>query len=194
MVKRAISEWASETIDSTPLWDLVKCSRPGVRRAPAYTQFYFKIAAKAAVRVDDELVTPVPPGNKYLICSCLPSTAQQRVILSYCNLQSFKSGRQPQFRNDLLSPSTSLCVKWKNLSRCQYRAFVAQEWARVLTPRSQGQPVVSIANVAQLAVDLLIASLSLRKIGIFDPRDLVPVIGGREDGGEGITTPLECVY
>ncbi|KAH9002093.1 PAC2 family-domain-containing protein [Lactarius hatsudake] len=52
-------------------------------------------------------------------------------------------------------------------------------------------PVVSIANIAQLAVDLLIASLSLRKIGIFDPRDLVPVIGGREDGEEGITTPLE---
>ena len=64
---------------------------------------------------------------------------------------------------------------------------------RVLTPRSQGQPVVSIANVAQLAVDLLIASLSLRKIGMFDPRDVVPVIGGREDGEEGITTPLECV-
>ncbi|KAI9442222.1 PAC2 family-domain-containing protein [Lactarius indigo] len=53
------------------------------------------------------------------------------------------------------------------------------------------QPVVSIANIAQLAVDLLIASLSLRKIGIFDSRDLVPVIGGREDGEEGITTPLE---
>jgi len=59
--------------------------------------------------------------------------------------------------------------------------------------RLQGQPVVSIGNIAQLAVDLLIASLSLRKIGIFDPRDLVPVIGGREDGEEGITTPLECV-
>ena len=42
-------------------------------------------------------------------------------------------------------------------------------------------------------MDLLIASLSLRQIGIFDPRDLVPVIGGREDGEEGITTPLECV-
>ncbi|KAH9176311.1 PAC2 family-domain-containing protein [Lactarius sanguifluus] len=52
-------------------------------------------------------------------------------------------------------------------------------------------PIVSIANIAQLAVDLLIASLSLRKIGIFDSRDLVPVIGGREDGEEGITTPLE---
>ncbi|KAI0305772.1 PAC2 family-domain-containing protein [Multifurca ochricompacta] len=52
-------------------------------------------------------------------------------------------------------------------------------------------PVVSAANIAQLAVDLLIASLSLRAIGIFDPRDLVPVVGGREDGREGVTTPLE---
>jgi proteasome assembly chaperone 2 len=50
---------------------------------------------------------------------------------------------------------------------------------------------VSAANVAQLAVDLLIASLSLRSIGLFDSRDLVPVVGGREDGEEGVSTPLE---
>jgi len=53
------------------------------------------------------------------------------------------------------------------------------------------QPVVSTANIAQLAVDLLITSLSLRLIGVFDSRDLVPVVGGREDGEEGVTTPLE---
>ncbi|KII92413.1 hypothetical protein PLICRDRAFT_50798 [Plicaturopsis crispa FD-325 SS-3] len=52
-------------------------------------------------------------------------------------------------------------------------------------------PVVSTANVSQLAADLLIASLGLHRIGIFDPRDLVPVVGGREDGEDGITTPLE---
>jgi proteasome assembly chaperone 2 len=52
-------------------------------------------------------------------------------------------------------------------------------------------PIVSTANVSQLAVDLLIASLSLKQIGIFDPKDIVPVVGGREDGLEGITTPLE---
>lgn len=51
---------------------------------------------------------------------------------------------------------------------------------------------MSAANIAQLTVDLLIASLSLRVIGIFDSRDLVPVIGGREDGEEGVSTPLEC--
>jgi hypothetical protein len=56
------------------------------------------------------------------------------------------------------------------------------------------QPVVSTANIAQLAVDLLIASLSLRVIGVFDSRDLVPVVGGREDEGEGISTPLECEF
>jgi hypothetical protein len=51
---------------------------------------------------------------------------------------------------------------------------------------------VSTANIAQLAVDLLIASLSLRVIGVFDSRDLVPIVGGREDDAEGISTPLEC--
>jgi hypothetical protein len=58
------------------------------------------------------------------------------------------------------------------------------------------QPVVSTANVAQLAADLLITSLSLRRIGIFDPEHLVPVIGGREDQLGGFTTPLEraCSY
>ena len=50
---------------------------------------------------------------------------------------------------------------------------------------------MSAANVAQLAVDLLITSLSLRSIGLFDSRDLVPVVGGREDGEEGVSTPLE---
>lgn len=53
---------------------------------------------------------------------------------------------------------------------------------------------MSTANVSQLAVDLLIASLSLKQVGIFDPRDLVPVVGGREDGEEGITTPFECAH
>ena len=50
---------------------------------------------------------------------------------------------------------------------------------------------MSTANISQLAADLLISSLSLRAIGVFDSRDLVPVIGGREDGQEGVTLPLE---
>lgn len=60
----------------------------------------------------------------------------------------------------------------------------------MLTPFAR-QPVVSAANVAQLAADLLIASLSLRLIGVFDSCDLVPVVGGRDDGEEGVSTPLE---
>jgi proteasome assembly chaperone 2 len=60
-----------------------------------------------------------------------------------------------------------------------------------LTGKTLIVPLVSTANVSQLAVDLLIASLSLKQIGIFDPRDLVPVVGGREDEADGITTPLE---
>ncbi|THH06511.1 hypothetical protein EW145_g4032 [Phellinidium pouzarii] len=51
-------------------------------------------------------------------------------------------------------------------------------------------PVVSVGNVSQLAVDLLIATIGLKQIGIFDARDLVPVAGPREEGS-GISTPLE---
>jgi len=51
-------------------------------------------------------------------------------------------------------------------------------------------PVVSTANIAQLAADLLIASLSLERIGIFDSASLVPVVGSCE-GGVGVSTPLE---
>jgi hypothetical protein len=61
----------------------------------------------------------------------------------------------------------------------------------LLTHRFARQPVVSAANVAQLAADLLIASLSLRLVGVFDSCDLVPVVGGRDDGEEGVCTPLE---
>lgn len=51
--------------------------------------------------------------------------------------------------------------------------------------------MVSTANIGQLAVDLLISSLDLHRIGTFDPRDLVPVVGAREDDEPGVTTPLE---
>ncbi|KAG6920272.1 hypothetical protein DXG01_005041 [Tephrocybe rancida] len=54
-----------------------------------------------------------------------------------------------------------------------------------------GQPVVSTANVSQLAADLLIATLSLKRLAIINPEFLVPVVGGREEGLEGISTPAE---
>lgn len=50
---------------------------------------------------------------------------------------------------------------------------------------------MSVGNVAQLAADLLIASLKLDRVGVFDPRHLVPVVGAREDGAAGLTTPIE---
>lgn len=53
--------------------------------------------------------------------------------------------------------------------------------------------MVSVANVSQLAVDLLIATLGLEQIGIFDAKDLIPVVGAREDEAPGVTTPLERV-
>lgn len=56
---------------------------------------------------------------------------------------------------------------------------------------SRTQPVVSVGNVAQLAADLLIASLKLDRVGVFDPKHLVPVVGAREDGTVGLTTPIE---
>ncbi|KAL5485033.1 hypothetical protein ACEPAI_7675 [Sanghuangporus weigelae] len=51
-------------------------------------------------------------------------------------------------------------------------------------------PVVSVGNVSQLAADLLIATLGLQQLGVFDPTYLIPVVGAPEEG-PGITTPLE---
>ncbi|KAJ7702978.1 proteasome assembly chaperone 2 [Mycena rosella] len=59
-----------------------------------------------------------------------------------------------------------------------------------LTGKTLIVPVVSTANVSQLAADLLIASLSLERIGIFDSAFLVPVVGAQEQGA-GVSTPLE---
>jgi proteasome assembly chaperone 2 len=50
---------------------------------------------------------------------------------------------------------------------------------------------VSTANVSQLAVDLVITSLALERVGVIDPTYFVPVAGGREDSEPGITTALE---
>lgn len=50
---------------------------------------------------------------------------------------------------------------------------------------------MSTANVAQLAVDLLISSLGLHRIGVFDPQHVVPVVGAPESEEEGLTVPLE---
>ncbi|KAF4621076.1 hypothetical protein D9613_000383 [Agrocybe pediades] len=52
-------------------------------------------------------------------------------------------------------------------------------------------PIVSTANVGQLAVDLIIASLALTRIAVLDPRFCIPVVGARDDGQKGITTALE---
>ncbi|KAL4073931.1 PAC2 family-domain-containing protein [Scleroderma yunnanense] len=52
-------------------------------------------------------------------------------------------------------------------------------------------PIVSVANVGQLTADLFIATLGLRRVGVFDPRHLVPVVGASEDGGSALTLPLE---
>jgi len=51
--------------------------------------------------------------------------------------------------------------------------------------------VVSTANVAQLAVDLIITTLSLVRVAVLDSRYCIPVVGAREDGLNGITTPIE---
>jgi len=59
-----------------------------------------------------------------------------------------------------------------------------------LTGKTLIVPVVSTANVSQLAADLLIATLGLDRIGTFDSAFLVPVVGSREDG-LGVSTPLE---
>ncbi|KAJ3733559.1 PAC2 family-domain-containing protein [Lentinula guzmanii] len=52
-------------------------------------------------------------------------------------------------------------------------------------------PIVSTANVAQLSVDLLISSLGLVRIAALDSRYFIPLVGCRENGEPGITTPFE---
>ncbi|KAG6333633.1 hypothetical protein ID866_5458 [Astraeus odoratus] len=52
-------------------------------------------------------------------------------------------------------------------------------------------PIVSVANVAQLTVDLFTITLGLQRVGVFDAKYLVPVVGACEDRGPGITMPLE---
>lgn len=53
------------------------------------------------------------------------------------------------------------------------------------------QPVVSVANLGQLAADLLISSLGLKRVGIFDSGALIPVVGALDPSGKGIVAPLE---
>lgn len=52
-------------------------------------------------------------------------------------------------------------------------------------------PIVSTGNVSQLAIDLMVCTLGLERVGIVDCDYVVPVVGGREGGEGGITTPLE---
>lgn len=54
-------------------------------------------------------------------------------------------------------------------------------------------PLVSLGNVPQLAADLIIASLEMRCIGVFDARDHVPMIGSRDDDCKDLPffTPVE---
>lgn len=53
--------------------------------------------------------------------------------------------------------------------------------------------MVSVGNVAQLAVDLLILEFGLKRVAILDAQHLISVVGAREGPSEkGVTTPLEC--
>ncbi|KAF8515449.1 PAC2 family-domain-containing protein [Gautieria morchelliformis] len=63
--------------------------------------------------------------------------------------------------------------------------------ASTLSTKTLVVPIVSAANVSQLAADILIASLSLSRLGTCDARYHVPVVGGQEGGQVGVTTPLE---
>ncbi|CAE6456418.1 unnamed protein product [Rhizoctonia solani] len=53
-------------------------------------------------------------------------------------------------------------------------------------------PVVSAGNVSQLCADLLIHTLALRQVGIFDPMYFAPVVGGKDgENGATVSTPME---
>ncbi|KAG8719163.1 hypothetical protein FRC08_003515 [Ceratobasidium sp. 394] len=53
-------------------------------------------------------------------------------------------------------------------------------------------PVISAGNVSQLSADLLIHTLALERVGVFNPEYHVPVVGG-PDGpiDTGVTVPME---
>jgi hypothetical protein len=56
------------------------------------------------------------------------------------------------------------------------------------------QPAVSLGNLPQLAVDLLITSLKFQRIGwIGDGSTVMPFIGA-EENGKIVTGGLECEY
>ncbi|EUC60628.1 PAC2 family protein [Rhizoctonia solani AG-3 Rhs1AP] len=53
-------------------------------------------------------------------------------------------------------------------------------------------PVVSAGNVSQLCADLLIHTLLLRQVGIFDPGYYAPAVGGQDgEHSTRISTPME---
>ncbi|KAL5632273.1 hypothetical protein ACGC1H_000320 [Rhizoctonia solani] len=53
-------------------------------------------------------------------------------------------------------------------------------------------PVVSAGNVSQLCADLLIHTLLLRQVGIFDPGYYAPAVGGQDgEHSARISTPME---
>jgi proteasome assembly chaperone 2 len=62
-------------------------------------------------------------------------------------------------------------------------------------------PVVSTANLGQLAADLLICTLNLERIGFLDDAYLVPAVGALDRSQDakrelegGISTSLECKH
>ena len=52
-------------------------------------------------------------------------------------------------------------------------------------------PVVSIGNVGQLAVDLLIHGFGLERVGVMSGCGEVPVVGAREGSQQGVTVGVE---
>lgn len=54
-------------------------------------------------------------------------------------------------------------------------------------------PSVTVGNVPQLAVDILVSSLPMQLVGRVHHIDLLPLCGGRPDG-EGLVTALEVYY
>src|SRR5260370_11820287 len=91
-----------------------------------------------------------------------------------------EKNKHHQTKDDFLSSNRPLEFARKNVGCRQYHIVTTvQEWSGALIPLTR-QPVVSTANIAQLAVDLLIASLSLRVIGVFNSRDLFPLVSARQ--------------
>ncbi|CAG8435287.1 5537_t:CDS:2 [Diversispora eburnea] len=70
--------------------------------------------------------------------------------------------------------------------------FIPENDKCIFTGSTLILPAISIGNVPQLAIDLLITTLSLQRIGFLEDENVLPIAGASEHtAGNGITVAIE---